>query len=454
MLTPAPIIFVLFVFFYIVLLYAILRMPELIISVLVTGQFILHLTLVPMGGGRRGDFHSFLPLYLLAVGFIYFHFLRISSLKGKARRYVLISKRWLNTRSTKIIFLNLLFVIMLSTSLIYTPSPNYGIRKIVGFILSSISIMFISYFFINEEKQRIRLYKFIYIIGLLNGIFTFILVFQKYGMTFGLRGFGMIAVDELSLGGANFAISTGFGRRVGLTIIFGLCLLLTQQRGKFKSMVAMTLPFLGILLLLSGSRGPIISFVMVILLLLIIIKKKRSKQRILIMGFTCLVLFLLLLPFFGEGRDKIFNRFMHMGSDRNVLNRFALYRSAIELFSRHSLIGVGVGGYSQIVSSDVRLYPHNIFLEIMTELGIVGMSIFIFILFSNIGLYKHLLKIIPTRSSEDTFVYFGFLILIFGILNAMVSADLTWNEYIWLGSSLLIIEEKLLISNRSAYVGK
>jgi len=426
-------------------------MPELIIGILVTGQFILHFALVPMGGGRKGDLHSFLPLYLLAFSFIYFYFLRILFLKGKAGRYVFISKRWLNMRSTQIIFLNLLFVIMLSISFIYTPSPNYGIRKIVGFILSSISIMFISYFFINEEKQRIRLYKFIYIIGLLNGIFTFILVFQKYGMAYGLTGFGMIATDELSLGGANFAISIGFGRRIGLTIICGLCLLLTQQRGKFKNMVAMTLPFLGILLLLSGARGPIISFIMVILLLLIIIKKKRNKRSVLIMGSTCLILLLLLLPFFGdsETRDKIFNRFMHMGSDKNVLGRFALYRSAIELFSRHSLIGVGVGGYSQIVSLDVRLYPHNIFLEIMAELGIVGISIFILILFSNIRLYKHLLKVIPTRSSGNTFVYFSFLILIFGILNAMVSADLTWNEYIWLGSSLLIIEEKVSISNQS-----
>jgi O-antigen ligase len=99
------------------------------------------------------------------------------------------------------------------------------------------------------------------------------------------------------------------------------------------------------------------------------------------------------------------------------------------------MIGVGIGGFSYIYNrSDMRLYPHNIFLEILSELGVLGMFLFTFmILFS----LKVALNNIKETNNVNYYLNLGILLnFIFMFLNSQFSGDINDNRllFTFLGS--------------------
>ena len=76
-------------------------------------------------------------------------------------------------------------------------------------------------------------------------------------------------------------------------------------------------------------------------------------------------------------------------------------------------------------------YPHNIVLELLVELGIIGLF-----LFSQpfIKSMRDSIKMLYKSKKEDwAFAMFSFSVLLFAILNAQFSGDIVSNEYIWFG---------------------
>ena len=105
-----------------------------------------------------------------------------------------------------------------------------------------------------------------------------------------------------------------------------------------------------------------------------------------------------------------------------------MFRISVDLI-KNNLLGYGIGSYS--VLAGVDRYPHNIVLELLVELGIIGLF-----LFSQpfIKSMRDSIKMLYKSKNEDwAFVMFSFSVLLFAILNAQFSGDIVSNEYIWFG---------------------
>jgi O-antigen ligase len=63
-----------------------------------------------------------------------------------------------------------------------------------------------------------------------------------------------------------------------------------------------------------------------------------------------------------------------LGSDPNISSRASYLGTAAALFAQSPLLGIGLGGFA---ATGLDTYPHNMLAEILSELGIVGMLIFI-----------------------------------------------------------------------------
>ncbi|QQS11142.1 MAG: O-antigen ligase family protein [Rhodospirillales bacterium] len=57
--------------------------------------------------------------------------------------------------------------------------------------------------------------------------------------------------------------------------------------------------------------------------------------------------------------------------------RQELHAAAIDGWSRSPVFGIGIGGYPSLLTNLPRDYPHNIVLEILCELGVVGLALFL-----------------------------------------------------------------------------
>ena len=98
------------------------------------------------------------------------------------------------------------------------------------------------------------------------------------------------------------------------------------------------------------------------------------------------------------------------------LNR-GMWDDAIRLYKEKPLLGHGLGGYS---ADGKRSYPHNLFLELLVETGLVG-TVMIFSPLIWFLFIPKIEKLLTLRSAKDQ-ILFPFLLVIF--CYAMISNDL------------------------------
>jgi O-antigen ligase len=199
-----------------------------------------------------------------------------------------------------------------------------------------------------------------------------------------------------------------------------------------------------VLLFGLGSRGALI-----FLLLTLFVWKWRSVLKR-VMHFKIkrkmlrtLTVVLILLPIILLTQYEKISNFLYLGiirfqslfevsADQSVQGRIErLAYAAKNVFGSVStfLFGNGIGSFGIHYSGeDVREYPHNIFLEILFELGIVALILFCVFLFLPF-LFKRMLV-------------FKVLVLYF-LLNALKSGDLTglWLLFFFIG--LLVFNPKI-----------
>ena len=85
---------------------------------------------------------------------------------------------------------------------------------------------------------------------------------------------------------------------------------------------------------------------------------------------TGLGLVLFIADTFGSGTPILGT----LGSDPNISSRASYLGTAATLFAKSPLLGIGLGGFA---STGLDTYPHNLLAEIVSELGLVGLFIFI-----------------------------------------------------------------------------
>jgi len=94
----------------------------------------------------------------------------------------------------------------------------------------------------------------------------------------------------------------------------------------------------------------------------------------------------------------------------------------------HTLVGVGTGGYASIATTGA-LYPHNIVLEIGSELGILGLLAFAAFVISVI---VRLLGLLARGGESAGWSGLLLTLFMFSLVNAQFSGDVPYNSGLWL----------------------
>jgi O-antigen ligase len=117
--------------------------------------------------------------------------------------------------------------------------------------------------------------------------------------------------------------------------------------------------------------------------------------------------------------------------DEAVNERFTYYQSSFESFLDHPFLGVGFGGWPVSHSlGDVSLHPHNIFLEILSETGLIGFTLFMVFLYCIFRNFNVVFMVsTPERLSLG-------LLTIFSFINSQKTGDLHDNLLLFVTLSL------------------
>lgn len=259
------------------------------------------------------------------------------------------------------------FVSLLLAGCYVSPTLQGGFVKVGRFI----AIVFLPYMLVRiflTDRERIqRFLTTLFVLATFMGIILTILSFSR-GYTGGRIEFfkvNEIPMTTLLVVGLIIAV---------IGAIEGNLFINWKFRGLVSAAIVLLLLYS---IFLTGTRGPLISAVIGLLFYLTLVSKRRLKLAIaalFIVAFIGILLaqnFNLTQLYFLKGIPNIalysIEQVTRGMSTRQRLNAYSL---ALTLFKQRPLLGIGTGGFP-------GGYPHNIFLEIASESGLIGLVVFI-----------------------------------------------------------------------------
>ena len=110
--------------------------------------------------------------------------------------------------------------------------------------------------------------------------------------------------------------------------------------------------------------------------------------------------------------------------DASIYARFEHIVLALKNINEYTFIfGAGTGDYGWLYSgNDIRAYPHNVFIEVFYENGLLGLSLILYIILRRLRSHYR---------NSSIFQTYLVACLIYYIVNAQFSGDLIANKYIF-----------------------
>lgn len=323
--------------------------------------------------------------------------------------------------------------------LILSPSQTFGISKTVFFTINSILPIFIILSFqpLSERDTKL-IFKTIVTGALLASLRIFTLV--------------NIASSRIEVSPLSLSRTAGLGACLLLIFLLNTELNKKHLKNILSAVFVLSLCILG--MLFTGSRGPILGVILVALSALVFSDKKLPRKFLIVFK-AALIFYVVLLIFsilpIELNQYRSVNRVIEYvtniidvvfrQSGQQDLARSMLFNTAYEGFIESNLLGVGTGGFAYLWGSD-GAYPHNIFLEIAVEQGIIGLTILLYILLKSFILSKKQLK----RVDISVYGYSLNYLWLFGFFNAQVSGDISTN-ILWITLVLLWIRKEVELKN-------
>jgi O-antigen ligase len=332
-------------------------------------------------------------------------------------------------KSLPVIFAMVCLVTWLLVSVVWSPSRVYGPHKVFMMATLALWAVIAGALIIAPDPKRLR------------RLFTLLLLFSFWVgieavLAYAASGGEVYRVN--SIDGAQRGGYLLLGRICGPGALIALAAwLYSRDRMVGRFCLGLFLG-LGFVLAIGGGRGPLLSTA--IPLLIPIGLSIRLTPRHIMVSRTLLLVVLLPLTIAGGlalyttltgQRLATVDRFERLAEGNP---RSALYAETGEIWQQAPLLGNGTGSWPLLAGyGDERNYPHNLFLEIAAESGLVGVMLFLVLL--GVALRPASLE----RLRRDPQALCAMMLFVNTLLNAMTSGDLPDNRAMFLMIGVLAL---------------
>lgn len=198
---------------------------------------------------------------------------------------------------------------------------------------------------------------------------------------------------------------------------------------RFHILFFLTIASAFILIILSGERASI--FLMFVGIFLAMLFLRTSLAKIFIWILLIFFIFILTIKLYPNSQERVINStynqiFEKTDSSKNIkINLFSEghqnhFKTALLIFKQHYLAGVGVKNFRlecrKSIYDDVGKYhctthPHNTYMQLLSETGLIGFSLFIsFIIFILVKIIKFM-KIVYLKKKINVPLAISFVIV-------------------------------------------
>lgn len=213
---------------------------------------------------------------------------------------------------------------------------------------------------------------------------------------------------------------TGLENTIYFAQAYGLSFLIIMLFGRtiFPRVFYFSLVFIfGLTFFSIGSRGPVVALLVSVFYYLL----KNSSFRTLLI--TMCVAGALIMLLFSFSNSYLFETNFY-----SIYHRFDFNSQAISTVFLNNLdgllFGYGIGGAGVVIlGRDIEFYPHNLFIEVLLEYGLLGLALFLFAV------------ITVLRQKNDMLISICF---IYALCFSMFSGDLVSNSLVFVFLSILL----------------
>lgn len=142
-------------------------------------------------------------------------------------------------------------------------------------------------------------------------------------------------------------------------------------------------------------------------------------------------------------------RFSTAGDDRTSEQRLLYWEHGIDMIERHPVLGVGYFNFPEYYAEhwpEDMLYgaaqlPHNIFIQVGTDAGLLGLFVFVMILYRNFKCVREIQAMVAKAPPGDYFfgpVAKGLAIALWGFIIAGQFVTVTYYPFLWINLALTV----------------
>ena len=316
----------------------------------------------------------------------------------------------------------ILFCTLLSTNI---GASLIELKKIAGCVLSSFMMLSLA-----KDLKRVYL---LYLTFLL-----FLISTWQYALDhiYEVMDISSSQIDDQKLNANTFAYFTTYATFV----IYMLGYLENKYTRLFKMLFPLTLLLSFITAIYSASRQLLIIQIPFILLLLANRYNFRSgKGLMLFIGIIAIAI----AGYFYFGETMFANSYLSKRAEMSIEDdtRIVIANECIQIGTENPLFGIGPGCVAKHVSTGN--FSHNTYLELFAGTGLVGMIIFIIMIYSFICA-----QLRRYRETHDT-VFMAFVI--FGMIWAIDQIFYVFHTDLWLISFFILVATHSEVYNKTKY---
>lgn len=322
-----------------------------------------------------------------------------------------------------------LFLILFTIGILSSLFSRLQLESLKRLILVFITSLFLILLIISDDRPDITFNKVIktqMMIGVVFAIIAIILYFfgsisSMGGITTQALGIGPIKLHQRIMGRPPYYRVTSLTNNpntLGIILMFSqistIYLYKVDKLSKKKSIGFYLIQMLA--LLLTQSRGAILTTIIMLTIFFLLLSEKRNNRIKIYIGFLVLLVLSVIIVFASD--SGVFSRFQGGLSNRNLA-----WNILIDRIVEHLYVGLGFGVSNEAALNNLGIKAHNIFLNSLSEIGVIG-----FLLFLGIWLFGIISSLIGLKVNKENFKIKTMYVFICSVLISLIFHQMIENK--------------------------
>lgn len=332
---------------------------------------------------------------------------------------------------------SLLITVLLAVGLLYSTDRSYGIQKFIFFILFNTTLLLAPMVFVRDVGRLENILRLGYYFGLILGIAA--------------TSIALATPESERFRPSENVNPIWLARSLGATAVAGLYMIATARRGMAKLVYGLSLFFFLYPIIRSWSRAPMLGLVLVLVLYFLLQPNRSLGKKILISSVMGIGLIIVVLNTASGIAARLQTP---LAMEWSTAFRYIGWYSGIVDFLSAPLLGLGTGGFYLEMPYMPFKYPHNLFIELACENGILGLVLAVMFVVAVVraGLENIRIYYSMGREKLSTLSIFLLVLFVYALWNSMFSGNISGNETVWFAAGLVYavnLASKRMSSNLS-----